>query len=285
MFRRKEKKKEPYLSYEEKMRIARDVVDATLLSQQVRAPTVSCIRTAQKFEFLIKTLFERMGFRNVRTVGGPGDEGVDVEAFTDEGRKVVIQCKHHRKDVGPRVVREFAHVIERDPLISQGYLITSSRFSSEAKIYAQKNKTCRTKMSLIDREGLVRLLKEHGLSFDYVLSSGKKFQLTSIHNTSTINSKLDKVLELEEKAIGLEREGKLEEAKQLYWQIVSMGFEGSFPYERLRIIYAKQGDLNGAIKACQAYVDLNASYRGYDVKKERMKEWIRKYRAKLNANS
>jgi len=173
MFKRREKIKESNLSYEEKMLKARDAVDAALSSQQTGSPMVSRRKTAQKFEFLIKTLFERMEFQNVRLMGGPSDKGVDIEAFVNEGltrRKVVIQCKHHRRDVGPRVVREFAHVIERDRSVSQGYLVTSSRFSPEAKTYAQRNETCRTKMTLIDRERLMILLKEHGLSFDYVRS-------------------------------------------------------------------------------------------------------------------
>lgn len=112
---------------------------------------------------------------------------------------------------------------------------------------------------------------------------GKKVRkLTSTHDMSTAKPDLGSVLDLEQKAIELEKGGELEEAKQLYWQIVSMGFEGSFPYERLRIIHAKQGDLKGAIEACKAYANLNSSYMGYDVKRERMKEWIRKYQARLN---
>ena len=108
-------------------------------------------------------------------------------------------------------------------------------------------------------------------------------KLTSTHDTTTAEPNLGNVLDLEQKAIELEKGGELEKTKQLYWQIISTGFDGSFPYERLRIIHAKQGDLEGAIEACKAYVDLNSSYMGYDVKRERMKEWIRKYRARLNA--
>jgi len=70
------------------------------------------------------------------------------------------------------------------------------------------------------------------------------------------------VWELKRKAAELEKKGKLEEAKQLYWKTISMGFPYVFPYERLRIIYAKQGDLKGAIKACEAY----ANIPGYDIK-------------------
>jgi hypothetical protein len=79
--------------------------------------------------------------------------------------------------------------------------------------------------------------------------------------------------QINEAAFKLEREGKLEEAKRLYWKNVNMGFEGSFPYERLRIIYAREEDWEGAIKTCQAYLKLRVIP---EREKKRMEEWIRK---------
>ena len=113
----------------------------------------------------------------------------------------------------------------------------------------------------------------------------EKYQSMYTKRSSTMRSGSDRTLFLEGRAFDLEKEGELDEAKRLYWQIINDGFNGSFPYERLRIICAKQKDWRGAIKACQAYVSLDASYMGYDVKKERMKEWIRKYREKLGITS
>jgi len=89
------------------------------------------------------------------------------------------------------------------------------------------------------------------------------------------------ILALEGQAYSLEKEGKLDEAKRLYWQIINMGFTGSFPYERLRMICAKQKDWKEAIKACRAYIDADQSYPGYDIKSRRMKKWIREYEVKL----
>lgn len=89
------------------------------------------------------------------------------------------------------------------------------------------------------------------------------------------------ILALEGQAYSLEKEGKLDEAKRLYWQIINMGFTGSFPYERLRMICARQKDWKEAIKACRAYIDADQSYPGYDIKSRRMKNWIREYEAKL----
>jgi hypothetical protein len=93
-----------------------------------------------------------------------------------------------------------------------------------------------------------------------------------------------KILVLEGQAYSLEKEGKLDEAKNLYWQIINEGFTGSFPYERLRIICAQRKEWEEAVKVCRRYVDLNASYSGYNVKSQRMQELIRKYEAMLDAN-
>lgn len=170
-----EKKRQ--LSFEEKMSIAKGTVERAVQRSSDFYPQMrvsSRRRTAEKFEFLIKMLFERMRFDKVHVVGGPCDTGIDLEAFDSEGKKIVIQCKHYGGLVGPVVLREFAHVIERDPLISQGYLVTSSRFSPEAKKYSLQNETCRNRMTLIDRETLIELLKEYGLSLDYLNKTRKK---------------------------------------------------------------------------------------------------------------
>ena len=66
---------------------------------------------------------------------------------------------------------------------------------------------------------------------------------------------LGSILALEGQAYNFEKEGKIDEAKRLYWQIIDMGFSGSFPYERLRIISAKQKDWKEAIKACRQLLD------------------------------
>jgi len=89
------------------------------------------------------------------------------------------------------------------------------------------------------------------------------------------------VLQLQALAFNYEKEGNLEEAIKIYWQLINSGFDGSNPYERLRIIYAKQKNWVGAIKACQAYIDLEKKYSGYLIKEKRMKEWIRKYNQRI----
>lgn len=147
------------------MLIARQSLDNHLSKTSI--PRISKRQGATRFEFLIKTLFERMGFSNVSHLGGPGDKGVDLEAF-NRGMKVLIQCKHQKNPITPGVVREFAHVIERDASITDGYLVTTSVFSPQSKIYATDNEICRKKMTLIDRRELMKLLRENGLSLENI---------------------------------------------------------------------------------------------------------------------
>jgi len=103
------------------------------------------------------------------------------------------------------------------------------------------------------------------------------------------------ILVLERQAHNLEREGKVDEAKRLYWQIVNEGFRGSCPYERLRIICARRKEWEEAMKACLLYVEqdkrfqalhpeLAAFLRG-NIKSKRMQEWSRKYAAILDPNA
>lgn len=88
-------------------------------------------------------------------------------------------------------------------------------------------------------------------------------------------------------SVKLEREGKLEEAKQAYWKIIEEDYaRGAFPtpfvYERLRIIYGNQKDWEGAIRACQAFLDHSKHVpQSWEVKRRKMQEWIRKYKIRL----
>lgn len=56
------------------------------------------------------------------------------------------------------------------------------------------------------------------------------------------------------KGIRLENRDKIQEAIQLYEENVREKFDGSHPYERLRIIYRSQKRYEDAIRVCQAYI-------------------------------
>ena len=56
---------------------------------------------------------------------------------------------------------------------------------------------------------------------------------------------------------GIEREkaGDVDKAKELYEANVRDRFDGSHPYERLRIIYTREGRFADAIRVCEAYIE------------------------------
>lgn len=56
------------------------------------------------------------------------------------------------------------------------------------------------------------------------------------------------------KGIKLEKSGDVEGAKKLYEANVRDCFDGSHPYERLRIIYSRESRPNDAIRVCEAYI-------------------------------
>lgn len=74
------------------------------------------------------------------------------------------------------------------------------------------------------------------------------------------------------KGIALEKEGKVDAAIALYEANIVAQFDGSHPYERLRIIYAKRKDWDDAIRVCRAYIQYG---QALDLAlKERMRRFI-----------
>lgn len=51
-----------------------------------------------------------------------------------------------------------------------------------------------------------------------------------------------------------EKAGHIAEAVELYEANVADRFDGSHPYERLRVIYTREGKLEDAIRVCEAYI-------------------------------
>lgn len=56
------------------------------------------------------------------------------------------------------------------------------------------------------------------------------------------------------KGIILEKSGHIEKAIELYETNVRDWFDGTHPYERLRIIYTREGRFADAIRVCEAYI-------------------------------
>lgn len=119
-------------------------------------------RSGIEFERLIGNLLSRMGFQ-VELTKASGDGGVDVVAHFAQpffqGR-YLIQCKRFSvaNAVGAPVIREFYGAVRADHRAVKGIFVTTSNFTEQAREFAE-----RVGIELIDREGLGRLLREHGV--------------------------------------------------------------------------------------------------------------------------
>ena len=84
----------------------------------------------------------------------------------------------------------------------------------------------------------------------------------------------------------LEKKGKILEAKALYEANISEGFEGSFPYRRLAIIYRKEKSKADEIRVLNkavAVFDSLVTSAGKDVepKLKEFREALRKAKSKM----
>jgi restriction system protein len=100
-----------------------------------------------------------MGFSAEMTKAS-GDGGVDIEASLDRaivGGRYLFQCKRFAPDtlVGSPTVREFYGALVADRKAVKGILITTSRFTPQAREFAEG-----LPIELIDGDQLARLLSE-----------------------------------------------------------------------------------------------------------------------------
>ena len=110
------------------------------------------------FEELIANLYEKMGY-HVKSTPQTRDQGIDVYAkcISESGTEsLAIQCKHYQNGVvvGVDHVRSLYGVIQNQPSITRGVLITSGNFSRECKEFARGKR-----IELFDSKYLSRFWK------------------------------------------------------------------------------------------------------------------------------
>ncbi len=122
----------------------------------------------QQFEKLIADLYEKMGYQ-VRLTSQTRDRGVDVFAkrVSESGTEsLAIQCKHYPMGtVGVEHARSLYGVIQDQPSITRGVLITTGGFSKECKEFTKGKR-----IELFDGKYLCGLLEK----YDTPLSKGTK---------------------------------------------------------------------------------------------------------------
>lgn len=129
------------------------------------------------FEQLVVDLLVAMGYGGSKkdagqAVGGSGDGGVDGTIKEDKlGLDVVyIQAKRWKDNVGRPTVQAFAGSLD-GVRAKKGVLITTSRFSDDARKYADR---IEKRIVLIDGEQLAQLMIDHGVGVTEVASYAVK---------------------------------------------------------------------------------------------------------------
>jgi restriction system protein len=116
----------------------------------------------QKFEELIRSLLEEMGFDETETTSYRNDKGVDVRGILRTNplstTKVAIQAKRWTSNVGAGVVRDLRGSL-RVADAEQGLIITPSDFTLEAR--NESTSEGRTPITLINGAQLVDLLIQY----------------------------------------------------------------------------------------------------------------------------
>ncbi len=117
----------------------------------------------QQFERLVADLYEKMGYQ-VKLTPQTRDQGIDIYAkhITETGTEyLAIQCKHYPNGVvGVEHARSLYGVIQAEPGITKGILVTSGEFSRECKEFARGKR-----IELFDSKYLRGLLEKYNASF------------------------------------------------------------------------------------------------------------------------
>ena len=116
----------------------------------------------QKFEELIRSLLEEMGFEETETTQYVNDKGIDVRGILKTNQltamKVVIQAKRWTNNVGSVTVRNLRGSL-RMVDGEQGIIVTPSDFTPDAKTEAQSEG--KMPITLINGNQLINLLFQY----------------------------------------------------------------------------------------------------------------------------
>lgn len=109
------------------------------------------------FEFFVGNIFERLGF-SVKITQATRDGGKDIIATKAEPIPftLIIECKHWREEhkVDVSVVRSI-YGVQTAMQANQSVVVTSSKFTKDARKFAEERKTL---MALLDIDDLIELI-------------------------------------------------------------------------------------------------------------------------------
>lgn len=106
--------------------------------------------TGKQFEEYLSELFSMMGYSS-RVTQQAGDYGADI-VLTKDNRRIVVQAKRYKKNVGIKAVQEIYGAINHYKA-HEGWVVTNSRYTKAAESLAKSNS-----VKLYGREQLIELI-------------------------------------------------------------------------------------------------------------------------------
>jgi restriction system protein len=94
----------------------------------------------KEFEYTTAEILRRLGYKDVKVIGGSGDLGVDILAVKD-GKKVAVQCKKYiTKKVTSPELQLFIGMMITEYKTDKGLYVTTSYYTKDAYRLAMKHK-------------------------------------------------------------------------------------------------------------------------------------------------
>ena len=121
-----------------------------------------------EFEELIGEIYRLNGFQ-VTDIKKVGDEGRDL-IVEKSNERILIECKHQKGTVGRPVVQKLHSAVIVDSKAKRGIIITTGKFSQQAKIYANQSNV---PISLMDLPEIRKLASRVNIK---LLLKGEKMQ-------------------------------------------------------------------------------------------------------------
>lgn len=108
----------------------------------------------EEFEHFTAEIYENLGFKTQVIGGTGGDDGIDVLA-TRGRKKIIIQCKHWKDNLGVSKIREMFGVMHAEKA-AEVHIIALTGFTPAAIDFADKQK----RIKIIGPEDIMALLKQ-----------------------------------------------------------------------------------------------------------------------------
>lgn len=125
-----------------------------------------------EFERLVADLLAQSGYSDVKLVGGPRDQGVDILA-TREGQAVAVQVKHKMR-LSFQEINRFADWYFKNPSTPRTMIfVTSAELPTDAESQI-KGVPTGARLEIVDRRGLQLMLNAHKAASQQVLEDANK---------------------------------------------------------------------------------------------------------------